>query len=1108
MKSRYIAFVVYLLLSIAIHAQQKEEFILEFNDCALNRTEIGNKPFYLIDMGEDFSKSTSLGQAVLPCLNRVITSSATENIQVKYTVIQKDTIFIKDGIQIAPLQKSKIKKDTAYNVCMDEKYYSENDFSGDNTVSITSIGKKGEKNISVLKVSPLRYNPVKNAIERITKLKVELYFNNEKQTDNTLKSNIYTGIAAAVSTADLHRPYKMVILTDETFKNNLSPFVKWKTEQGFDITLLTTSETGKTTEEIKSYLQDIYQNTTPLNPPFDYLFIVGDTDIVPTFKGYYTIDNYPAHYTDLYYAEYTSDILPDVFYGRISVSDTQQLNNVIEKTVLYEKGYFSDADYLNNSLLIAGKETGDNAPTFTNGQMNYAKQYLKDLTDTSVFYNPSSAEENNQKLINERLNNGNSWINYSGHGSYSGWENPKFKISNIENDLLNTDKFGIFISNCCHAGKYDEKACFTEAVVQAKLKGAVAAVGASDYTLWDEDYYWAVGSKNITTSPKYDARKLGMYDRFFHTHNENLSNQYTSMGQLVQAGCLSVTQSLSDYSPHYWEMYNLQGDPSLIPFVGIPKKIQHNLPQTLLLGTNNWEINTVPFSYVAVSCGDLLIDARMTDSLGKAVFDLSDITSEQTLSVVITKQFYYPLIDSVKLVTPDNPLITLQNIKITDKISGQKADHLTEGGEYYIDLDIINTGKHNLNEKNNTVRLIAENNVTVQKDNLHFSTINSNARHHFSNAFEFRIPQGVKNFDVAELNFIISIGNEEIRTKKILKEIFAPDVVIMSSSITINKDTVNLAVCLKNQGKKAIAEGYLSLDNPSYGLNVLNSVNPVKALTESEYDTVIFTMATETQNTENMYFDITYKAGEYEILKNYNVSLETITENFEKGFSAFEWQNDEDNPWFIDTLISVSGKQCARSKNNLADNKKSRLNLIVDNDVSSTLSFFAKVSSERDYDNFKFYIDNDPKLVLTFGYDEFGNMKDWKKYTFDIPDGRHALCFSYEKDQNGAFGSDCAWIDDVVIQTGTENIIFSAEDLLKNNIIIYPNPTKTKARIDNVPPNSDIYIINNNGKVVSYQNHAERNNDIDVSFLETGVYYVVVIKDNVKIREDKLIIKR
>lgn len=1111
MRLRYHIFIFSLLVATSLFAQKsvrediiyndtnevRQEFIYEIKDFSLTKTTLNNQLFYNIDMGEDSFNGTTWGQANLPSFNKIITCSSDKSLHLKMTILEEDTLYIKDDILIAPSQKSRLKIDTSFSFCFDKQYYSTNEYQNNNFVSIHNIGIQRDKNISVLKICPFSYNPVQNALRRIKKMKVEIF-----------SSPSVNNISAKVNYSNLNHPYKMIILTSDSLLSNLNSFLQWKTMQGFEILTLTPSQIGQTSKQIKSYLDSLYLSSTVLNPPFDYLLIIGDTNIIPTFKGKYVIDSYPKHATDLYYAEYTNDILPDVFYGRISVSDTQTLNNVIEKTIAYEKGDLESETYLQNSLLVAGKELSHGALTFTNAQLNYAKEYLKAKTDTNVYYNPESVEDSNKLSINNQLNVGNCWINYTGHGTSSGWYNPPFRVKDVDTLLNNTNRYGIFINNCCLSGKYDEKVCFTESLLQAKQKGGVGAIGSSDYTLWDEDYYWSVGSKNAVLTPKYNKNKLGIYDRFFHTHNESLDQQYLTLGQVLQAGGLAVTQSLSDYTNHYWEMYNLQGDPTLIPYVGQPLQFANNLEDTLYLGTSSWQINTIPYSYIALSSNDTLIDARRADSLGVALFDLSDITDERKVKIVITNQFYKPLIDSVQMIAPNKPLIALKNIKVIDKNTNLEAINLIEGDQYRVEFDIANIGKQNLSTTSNTIKLVSEEDLVVSEEDFFFSQENSLTSQHIDTAFEFKVKNGVKNLDITTLTFQIYQGSQLSTTHKISKEIFAPDVCISSSSMTNLNDTILLDICLRNMGKKKSLDGSLQIHDLSSEIEVVNPTKSVKELEISEQDTLRFVLLKHTSNLESISFAVTYLSSYYEREKAYNISLLETKETFENGFSAFAWQNDSEYPWVIDTTIYNNGKKSVRSSKSLVDSKKSRLSLTLNNDISATISFFAKVSSEDKYDYFRFYIDNELKASLTYGYDFAGNESPWQEYTFMVPDGTHTLCFSYEKDQSTSYGEDCAWIDDFVLRLGSDSLIFGLEDLLEDQIIMYPNPAKNYISLENLPLRCDVNIIDNKGRVVYYHQNMETNNKIDIQSFVSGVYFVVVSKDGKRVSTYKLIVKK
>ena len=1098
MKFKPIILFVFCFCTNLLLAQISMEFEFNDNDFDFKPIELNNSKFYTIKTSDDFAKTSNVGCAELPCLNKIINIPENCEIKIKEIFVQKDTIYIDDNILIAPKQKSLLKKDTNHRFFFNHTYYSNNMFDNQDNITIHKVGKRGENNLAVLQFLPLRYNPVMNALERIKKVKIEISF----------LSPYNKSMSAKVQQSNIDRPLKLCILSDENFKQSLNSFVKWKTMQGFEVTEIYTQQIGKDTTQIRNYLKEMYLNATPLNPPFDYLLIVGDTSVIPTFQGRYVIDIYPQHPTDLYYAEYTSDILPDLFYGRISANDTQTLNNIIAKTINYEKYELIDGEYLKNSLLVAGKELGDNAPTFTNGQMYYAKQYLANLTDTNVYYNPTSSEEQNKQEIYDILNNSVSWINYSGHGLPQGWQNPSFRSNDVHSTLSNYGKYFVILNNSCNTGKFTERDCFTTTLLQANNKGAVACIGSSDYTLWDEDYYWAVGSKNVTLQPQYDNKTLGIYDRLFHTHGENLSEHYITMGQILQAGCLAVTQSLSDYTNHYWEMYNLQGDPTLMPYVGIPKRFECNIPDTIVIGTQTLHIKTIPMTYIALSCDGKLFDVRKADSLGDAILDISNILDPTTINIVLTNQFYRPLIDSIKFVAPNKPFIALTNITITNKKDRKRVEFLMEGEEYKISFDLQNCSTQDITQIDGKIKLNSDKNLSISDSIFLFTEINSKTPIHANKAFDFKVKNGVKNCEIIDLEFVISQSDSIINIQNKKMEVFAPDISISSSSMQRKNDTVLLFVQLSNYGKKQTPQGTAMMSNLSKNVNADDLTKSVKTLGIGENDTVLFVFNVLDMQSEQFSFDITYASGDYEVSKEFTIPLLAQIETFEQGFTAFNWQNDEENPWFIDTTLHHSGKHCARSKSNLADNKKSRLSLELDNSTSMTISFYAKVSSEKDYDKFKFYVDNEAQLTLNYGYDDFGYQKDWQKYTFTIPDGKHTLCFSYEKDQSDSFGKDCAWIDDVTLSYGTDSVILSLEDVLLDNIEVYPNPANSHIYVNNLPTNSDITIIDLNG-VVWYRDFSTKtNNEINVAHLNTGIYHIVVTKDKERYAIKKLIITR
>jgi hypothetical protein len=110
--------------------------------------------------------------------------------------------------------------------------------------------------------------------------------------------------------------------------------------------------------------------------------------------------------------------------------------------------------------------------------------------------------------------------------------------------------------------------------------------------------------------------------------------------------------------------------------------------------------------------------------------------------------------------------------------------------------------------------------------------------------------------------------------------------------------------------------------------------------------------------------------------------------------------------WFPETATYFYGGSAAQS-GAIDHSQSSWLQTTVMG--PGTVSFYWKVSSEANYDYLEFYIDG----VLQPGHIS-GNV-DWQKKTFFISAGSHTLKWVYKKDVSVSTGSDCGWVDKVII---------------------------------------------------------------------------------------------
>jgi len=197
--------------------------------------------------------------------------------------------------------------------------------------------------------------------------------------------------------------------------------------------------------------------------------------------------------------------------------------------------------------------------------------------------------------------------------------------------MQNANKYGLMIGNCCESNKFSVNECFGEALLRTPEKGAVGYIGASNVTYWDEDYYWSIGFRFIcNTNPSYNDSNLGAYDRMYHTHNELYDQWKTTFGAIITAGnnAVQASTTTADMKQHYWEIYHLMGDPSVMTYLKKPSRMT---VEVLNIDLENFTltVKTVQYAYCALTNSkNELISAGFADENGITTLRLDKDTPE------------------------------------------------------------------------------------------------------------------------------------------------------------------------------------------------------------------------------------------------------------------------------------------------------------------------------------------------------------------------------------------------------------------------------------------------------------------------------------------------
>ena len=1064
---------------------------------------------------EGMTPTQNVGQPELPVITNLLEIPLCENMQVNVINSTYEEYNLSDlGINhpIMPAQPQHPKSEEGpFPFVIDAATYASNNFYGTTLAQCEKVGVLRNINLGSVSIAPFEYNPVTGQLRVCTSLDVEISFVNanipmtmEMKTKygNGLFDGQHCGVINPMNTPGYrdeidNAPIKYLIVAHSMFRNNedLQSFINWKKRIGYlvEIGYTDDSNVGTTTTSIKNFIKSKYDNATAENPAPTFLLFVGDKEQIPTFTGQSSSD----HITDLYYATWTTgDNIPDCYYGRFSAQNVNQLSPQIEKTLMYEHYTMPDPSYLDDAVLIAGTDA-NYGPTHANGQINYvANNYINTSNGYTTVYTHMYNCSTQSATIRAEIGAGVGWANYTAHCSAEGWYEPSFINSHV-NSMSNINKYGFMIGNCCESGRFEQTSCFGETLLRASKKGAVIYLGASNSTYWGEDYYWAVGVRsNITANPTYDASHLGAYDRIFHTHNEAHSQWYTTAGGINMAGNLAVQSSSSSSKLYYWEIYHVFGDPSIKAYLSEPSVMSLNIPSGSVIGTTNFQINAVPYAYVALTQNNNLIAAAFANANGVANLTLPADMLPGQYEIAISAQNYVQFFQTINFASP-NTFYAVSNINL----SNNGTLHNNDVNNWNLSVENVSQ----ISGSNVWVKIQPNtNNIYFTTDSVYIGSMTGGQTFNLNNAFTSRTSTAISNGEEVSVHVTVYSNNgnfeRDFSFHAAAPELQVTGTVINAGTASVGEinpgESGTLTFVVKNAGMYSIYNLVGSLVSHHSYITVNNGPVNVSYIDPDGTAQVSFNISISNQAAVGSMYPLlfTINNDEYELNLSYPLLIGKAMEDFESNsFNSYSWVNGS-KPWEITSSNVYAGSYSARSKTNLGNgswgnSSNSDLSITLNVTEASSISYFRKVSSEANYDFFTFAIDG---IVM----EELSGEEDWDQASFEVTPGTHTFRFRYSKDYSSASGSDCAWIDNIVFPTSGESVTptspllvidhYDIEGSYAGNIVLNGNQPSIKVVFNNEgnsvasniqatlsTDNSNISINGNSGSdVVSFNSMA------------------------------------
>ena len=1008
---------------------------------------------------DDFAFSTQVGAPQLPVMRQIVEIPLCESVNVEVLSSSSSNLSAQ-GLSmhypLIPLQPARRKSDTSRIVLhQDVALYAQNQMYSNEMVSVRILGVARDRNLAMVEFSPLSYNPVTGEMQLVTDVQLVLKCKNvDLAATRKMKALHHSGMFSATGVLNelplskdvrTAAPVRYLIVSHSSFRGQLDEFVAWKRQLGYltDIVYTDDPAVGTTSNAIANYIKSQYTNATAENPAPTYVLLVGDNQQIPAFAGRASqVDD--DHVTDLYFYTWTpNDNIPDCYYGRFSAQNIAQLTPQIEKTLLYEQYNFTDPSYLSKGVLIAGKDggyTGDNAYRYADPTMDYvAKTYVNAENGFSTVYyyknntgfapagvtvTGSSQNASTASNLRSLYNEGIGWVNYSAHGYDNEWSTPNFTTNHVAS-MTNNGRPMIMIGNCCLSNKFNVSECLGESLLRkGNNAGAVAYIGGTNSTYWNYDFYWSVGLRsNIsnTMNASYDAARLGAYDRMFHTHGESFDKWYNTMGSMIMAGNLAVETSGSyAYSKYYWEIYELMGDPSLKPWLGIPEQMNLQVPEYVSYSDVEMTVTAVPYAYVALLSEEKeLVATAFADASGMATLSWDELPMGQ-YTVVASAQNYRVATANVESVSPSGIKLIVRHFQASNPQAGETTDF----SFMLYNADDVDYDSVVLRLKGNPTQLaVAAGDYVVAHIGAGDSVL-------LQGVGAATISNTVENRKKLAATMVFIVGGRyaeaPVRFFVEAPELNA-ELVSVSGSLVPGGD-VTLSVKVSNNGnvdlnnvavRLAHYYGFAQvLDTTTHRFATLAShgnqmLNYVVRLDENVPDVtaIRFDMLLSSDNGEKQIpIDLSY--------------VSDLKDDFESGgFNTISWNNSGEYPWIITGTDVHQGQFAARSYGFSSDQNYvlSELSIVATTSNSGTVSFYYNVSSEASYDFFYFFIDGNEVLSAS------GTSNSWTYFAQEVAPGTHTYRFSYNKDMSQSRGSDCAWIDEVTIPSSSIVTVYETD---------------------------------------------------------------------------------
>lgn len=742
--------------------------------------------------------SNAEGLPNLPFVNQFIAVPRGAKVNIEVREKASKTLQDIELLPAAPLQMNGEDIRPALHWNMDI-FGNDADFPAEN-VTIAQTTQIRGLDVALISVTPFRYNPIRNTLEVIYDMDIEVRFEggNEQfgdpryshpawdhilrdlviNSDMLPETDYYDRLNGAIQNREEGCEYLIIVPDDSAFIAWADTLKTFRTKQGILTKVVTASDCGSNeAEDIRNYILNAYNNWAI--PPSAVLFFGGnqkysDFGLKPYIytmpKDASSVYHYP---TDNPFADMNGDSIPDLSVSRIAAYNANECETLVKKAIDYELNPPTDPHYYDHPVITSGYEedkwfmiTSQITHNYLRDRLGkhpsniYMKYYWVDQNPTppdSIW----STDSNTPAALDYFGPNGTNYIPMS-LGGLDNWID-EFDDTQVLIDAINEGGFLTFFRD--HSNR-ELWACpyFTTdhlRLLQNERPTFVLSIGCLTSDYWHTEgngfselfcktnagAIGIIGANSVTYSHYNDLITWGMFDYFWPDFMPTLGTEsqpefaYPSFS--LVAGKIFLAQQ--SFRPFWTEgihrtqnLFSYLGDTYLDIYTETPQPLSIEAPRYHPNNEGEYHFTAEEGAVVCLWLnGEILHVLRATGQLQSVTLPQMELGEQFTITATKHNRIRHE--QTVTVIASDVPFVYMTVPTINDQDGNGQLDY----GEYVtIDVSLRNDGL--VASQGSDITLLCESPfVDILKGTAQYQQILPNGTATLKNAFRIRLANDI-----------------------------------------------------------------------------------------------------------------------------------------------------------------------------------------------------------------------------------------------------------------------------------------------------------------------------------------------------------------------------